>query len=257
MAQTADFHKSEMLNYFTSKFGRFITNEMMRNIIGQTKSAFDFRKVMDESKILLINLSKGLIGEVNSNLLGMITVAKLQMAAMSRADIPEDQRKDFYLYVDEFQNFATENFAQILSEARKYHLNLNLTNQYIAQLDEQIRDAVFGNVGTLISFRIGAADAEFLVKEFVPIFDQEDLINIDKYHAYIKLLINGVASKPFSMATTKDQTKPNMQVANYIFQLSRNKYGRDRSEVEKEIFERARIKSSASQESSWNIEHKA
>ena len=242
ITQTADFPKSEMLNYFTSKFGRFITNEMMRNIIGQTKSAFDFRQVMDEGKILLINLSKGMIGEVNSNLLGMICVAKLEMAAMSRADIPEEQRKDFYLYVDEFQNFAIENFSQILSEARKYHLNLNLTNQYIAQLDEPIRDAVFGNVGTLACFRIGAADAEFLAKEFTPIFDQEDLINIDKFHTYIKLLINGVASKPFSMASIKDNSQPIPQMADYVFQLSRSRYGRGRADVEGEIFRRAKIK---------------
>jgi superfamily II DNA or RNA helicase len=241
MAQTADFHKSEMLNYFTSKFGRFITNEMMRNIIGQTKSAFDFRKVMDESKILLINLSKGLIGEVNSNLLGMITVAKLQMAAMSRADIPEDQRKDFYLYVDEFQNFATENFIYILSEARKYRLNLALTNQYVAQLDEKIRDAVFGNVGTLISFRIGASDAEFIEKEYAPVFTSDDLINIDKYHAYIKLLIDGVASKPFSMLTIKDETGQDINKGEAIKQLSRLKYGRDKGLVEHEIFQRAKI----------------
>ncbi len=243
IAQTAEFHKSEMLNYFTSKFGRFITNEMMRNIIGQTKSGFDFRKTMDEGKILLINLSKGMIGEVNSNLLGMICVAKLQMAAMSRADIPEEQRKDFNLYVDEFQNFATENFAQILSEARKYRLGLNLTNQYIAQLDEAIRDAIFGNVGTILSFRIGAGDAEFLAKEFTPVFDQEDLINIDKYHAYIKLLINGVASKPFSLETIKDQTMTNPKMGQYVFQQSRSKYGKNRAEVETEIFKRAKIKS--------------
>ena len=243
IAQTAEFHKSEMLNYFTSKFGRFITNEMMRNIIGQTKSGFDFRETMDEGKILLINLSKGMIGEVNSNLLGMICVAKLQMAAMSRADIPEEQRKDFNLYVDEFQNFATENFAQILSEARKYRLSLNLTNQYIAQLDESIRDAIFGNVGTILSFRIGAGDAEFLAKEFTPVFDQEDLINIDKYHAYIKLLINGVASKPFSMETIKDQAPVYPKMRQYVFQLSRSKYGKNRAEVEKGIFERAKIKS--------------
>ena len=247
IAQTADFHKSEMLNYFTSKFGRFITNEMMRNIIGQTKSAFDFRQVMDEGKILLINLSKGMIGEVNSNLLGMICVAKIQMAAMSRANVPENQRKDFYLYVDEFQNFATENFAQILSEARKYHLSLNLTNQYIAQLEEPIRDSIFGNVGTLISFRVGAADADTLTKEFTPVFDQEDLINIDKFHAYLKLLINGVASKPFSMATFQDQHIPSLQIAQHVVNLSRDKYGKSKEQVADEIFKRARLDSTAQQ----------
>jgi len=202
---------------------------------------------MDEGKILLINLSKGMIGEVNSNLLGMICVAKIQMAAMSRANVPENQRKDFYLYVDEFQNFATENFAQILSEARKYHLSLNLTNQYIAQLEEPIRDSIFGNVGTLISFRVGAADADTLTKEFTPVFDQEDLINIDKFHAYLKLLINGVASKPFSMATFQDQHIPSLQIAQHVVNLSRDKYGKSKEQVADEIFKRARLDSTAQQ----------
>jgi len=241
MAQTADFHKSEMLNYFTSKFGRFMTNDMMRNVIGQAKSAFDFREIMDSGKIFLVNLSKGKVGEVNSNLLGMILVAKLQMAAMSRADIPEEQRRDFYLYVDEFQNFATENFEQILSEARKYHLALNITNQYVAQLEEPIRDAVFGNIGTLISFRIGASDAEFIEKEFAPVFTHEDLINVDKYHAYIKLLIDGVASKPFSMKTIKYEYQVNPAYGQWVRNYARQKYGRARAEVEKEIAERAKI----------------
>lgn len=239
--QTADFHKSEMLNYFTSKFGRFMTNEMMKNIIGQKKSGFDFRDVMDKQKILLINLSKGMIGEVNSNLLGMICVARLQTAAMSRADIPEDQRKDFYLYVDEFQNFATENFSQILSEARKYRLSLNITNQYVAQLDEKIRDSVFGNVGTLISFRIGAADAEFITKEFAPVFDQDDLINVDKFHAYIKLLIDSVASKPFSLQTIKNQDAFNLKIGRAIQQLSRLKFGRPKHDVLSELAEQSQV----------------
>jgi hypothetical protein len=242
MAQTADFHKSEMLNYFTSKFGRFMTNEMMRNVIGQTTSSFDFREIMDNGKIFLVNLSKGKVGEVNSNLLGMILVAKLQMAAMSRADISEDQRRDFHLYVDEFQNFATENFEQILSEARKYHLSLNITNQYVAQLEERIRDAVFGNIGTLISFRIGASDAEFIEKEFAPVFTHEDLISVDKFHAYVKLLIDGVASKPFSMKTVKFSQNTDVQTAKMIRESARNRYGRDRGIVEKEIAERAKIK---------------
>lgn len=241
IAQTADFHKSEMLNYFTSKFGRFISNEMMRNIIGQPKSAFDLRKIMDEKKILLVNLSKGEIGEINCNLLGMILVTQLLAAAMSRADVGEEQRNDFYLYVDEFQNFATDTFAQILSEARKYRLNLNITNQYIAQLPENIRDSVFGNVGTLISFTIGAQDAEYVAKEFVPVFDQEDLINIDKFHCYVKLLVDGVASEPFSMKTIKENFADNPKIGDYIKQLSRLKHGQDKALIEKKILERGRL----------------
>lgn len=240
IAQTADFHKSEMLNYFVSKFGRFMTNTMMRNIIGQTKNSFDLRKIMDEGKILLVNLAKGKIGEMNSYLLGMILVSRLQMAAMSRADVPEEQRKDFYLYVDEFQNFTTESFISILSEARKYRLNLNVTNQYIAQLPEDIRNAVIGNAGTLISFRVGAHDAEFLVKEFEGL-SELDLTNLDNYNAYIKLLIDGVASKPFSLRTIKPQVVEDRSWAESIKQLSRMKYGRDRREVEDEIYKRARL----------------
>jgi hypothetical protein len=235
MEQTAEFHKSEMLNYFTSKFGRFVSNSLMKNVIGQSASAFNFRQMMDEGKILLINLSKGKIGEINSNLLGMICVAKLQSSAMSRAATPEEQRKDFYLYVDEFQNFATENFSQILSEARKYHLNLNITNQYIAQLEEKIRDSVFGNVGTLISFRIGAQDAEYMEKEFIPTFNSEDLINVDKYHAYIKLLINGVTSPAFGMMTVKNDIAANPQMTNYIRNYSRIHYGKDANLIAENI----------------------
>ena len=207
----------------------------MKNIIGQSRSAFNFRQMMDDGKILLINLSKGKIGEINSTLFGMICVAKLQSSAMSRAQMPEESRRDFYLYVDEFQNFATENFSQILSEARKYHLNLNITNQYIAQLEEKIRDAVFGNIGTLISFRIGAQDAEYMEKEFIPIFNQEDLINVDKYHAYIKLLINGVASPAFGMMTVKNQIPANPQMTNYIRNYSRIHYGKDANLISESI----------------------
>jgi len=178
MAKTADFHKSEMLNYFTSKFGRFMTNDMMRNILGQTKSSFDFRDIMDNKKILICNLSKGLIGEINAFLLGMIIVSKIAMGAFSRQDISESERIPFFLYVDEFQNFITDVFATILSESRKYKLSLNITNQYIEQLDEKIRAAVIGNAGTLVAFRMGAADAEFFVKEFEPL-KPEDLTTID------------------------------------------------------------------------------
>jgi hypothetical protein len=234
MAQTSDYHKSEMLNYFVSKFGRFMTNDMMRNIMGQRKSAFNLREVMDSGKILLVNLSKGKMGEVNSNLIGMILVSKLQMAAMSRADIPEDERTDFYLYVDEFQNFATDSFAEILSEARKYHLNLTIANQYVAQLEEEIRDAVFGNVGTLSCFRIGAQDAEFVGKEFEPTFTQNDLLNIDKYHAYIRLIIDKTPTKPFNIETVLDETEPDKKLAEQIRQYSRLKYGRAKEIVDKE-----------------------
>ncbi|MDH4358988.1 MAG: type IV secretion system DNA-binding domain-containing protein [Candidatus Berkelbacteria bacterium] len=238
LAKTADFHKSEMYNYFISKFGRFMTNVTVRNIIGQAKSAFDFREAMDQGKILLINLSKGEIGEINSNLLGMIFVAKLFTSALSRVDVDENQRRDFYLYVDEFQNFATDTFASILSEARKFRLNLNITNQYIAQVPEVIRDAIIGNVGTLVAFRIGVPDAEFMAKEFEPIANQFDLNQIDAFNAYIKLLIKNAPSKPFSMQTIKDETLANEKLGQAITQLSRLKYGRDVKVIESEIMER-------------------
>lgn len=236
LAKTADFHKSEMYNYFISKFGRFMTNDLMRNIIGQKKSAFDIRKIMDEGKILLINLSKGKIGEVNSALLGMIIVSKIQMAAFSRADIFEEQRRDFYLYVDEFQNFTTDSFATILSEARKYHLNLNVTNQYIAQLTEKIRDAVIGNAGTMISYRIGAADAEFLVKEF-PGVNVSDLTNLDTFNTYCKLLIDGTPTKPFSMKGVKDERNSDVNIREKVRGYARQNFARPKSQVEAEINE--------------------
>ncbi|MBM2821173.1 MAG: hypothetical protein HW405_933 [Candidatus Berkelbacteria bacterium] len=234
LAKTADFHKSEMYNYFISKFGRFMTNDLMRNIIGQKKSAFNFRQVMDEGKILFVNLSKGKIGEVNSNLLGMIIVSKIQMSAFSRADIPEEQRRDFSLYVDEFQNFTTDSFATILSEARKYRLNLAVTNQYIAQLTEKIRDAVIGNVGTMICYRIGAADAEFMAKEF-PVVSVDDLSNLDKYNTYTKLLIDGTPSKPFSMKGLKSENVSSDQVRENARNFSRQNYSRPKSQVDAEI----------------------
>ncbi|MEN9407935.1 MAG: hypothetical protein RLZZ455_1151, partial [Candidatus Parcubacteria bacterium] len=172
IAQTSDFHKSEVLDYIVSKFGRFVTNKMIRNIIGQSNSAFNFRRVMDERKILLVNLSKGRIGEENSSFLGLILVPKILVAAMSRQDIPQDQRQDFFLYVDEFQNFATPDFAQILSEARKYRLNLIVANQFIGQMDEEVKNAIFGNVGTVASFRVGVTDANYLQHEFQPVFNE-------------------------------------------------------------------------------------
>jgi len=238
MAQTSDYHKSEMLGWFVSKFGAFQTNEMMRNIIGQTHSSFDLRDIMDNKKMLIVNLSKGRVGELNSQLLGMIFVIKIQAAAMSRANVPEDQRPDFCLYVDELQNFSTDSFAAILSEARKYHLNLIVANQFIGQLTDEIRDAVFGNIGTILSYRTGPEDAEFLVKQFEPIFDQRDLVNLPNHNAIMKLLIGGLPSQPFSITALPPLgvAHPEMGVA--IQQLSAAKYGTARNVVEADIFAR-------------------
>ncbi len=251
MAKTSDFHKSEMLGYLISKVGRFVENTMMRNIVGQSKSGFNFRKIMDEGKVLLVNLSKGRTGEINAKLLGLIIVSKIQMAALSRADISEDKRKDFYLYVDEFQNFITDAFSSILSEARKYKLNLIVAHQYLGQLETQagaqgaaskdLRDAVFGNVGTMAVFRTGAEDAEVLGKEFAPTFNQFDLVNIDRFNAYVKLMINGTASKPFNMSTLPLPKGASEEVASAIRQLSRLKSGRPRSEVESELLEASKV----------------
>jgi len=245
IAQTADFHKSEVLDYIVSKFGRFVTNKTMRNIIGQSKSAFDFRKVMDEGKILLINLSKGKLGEENSSFLGLVLIPKILVAAMSRQEIPEPERRDFYLYVDEFQNFATPDFATILSEARKYHLNLTVANQFIGQMDEEVKNAVFGNVGTLISFRVGVTDAAYLQREYQPVFSESDLINVERFHAYIKTVVDNEPVPPFSCDMTKDigkiRAQANEKIAEAISQLSRLKYGRPKELVEAEITQRARL----------------
>ncbi len=247
MANTGDREKQEMIPYFTSKFGPFVTNTTMRNIIGQTKSAFNVREAMDNQKVLLINLSKGRIGAINAQLLGLIMVAKINQAAMSRVDQPADERKDFYLYVDEFQNFATDTFAAILSEARKYRLNLIMAHQYIAQLsesaggvavgqkDSKIRDAVFGNVGTMMSFKVGADDAEYLEKEYSPSLSQQDILGIANYKAYIKLNINNTTSRPFSMETLYDPTLKNWKIAEIIHKYSRMKYGRKKEFVDAEI----------------------
>lgn len=238
MASTSDYHKSEVLGWFVSKFGAFMANEMMRNIIGQTKSSFNLREIMDNKKILLVNLSKGRTGELNSKLLGMIFVMKFQAAAMSRAGIPENERTDFALYVDEFQNFSTDSFASILSEARKYRLNLIVANQFTTQLTEEIRDAVFGNVGTIISFRVGTADAEFLSKQFAPIFDVDDLQRVPNYNMIVRLLIDGIPTQPFSMAGIPPLGNPNKELGDALKQLSAAKHGKPRAVVEKEIMER-------------------
>lgn len=254
IAQTSDFHKSEVLDYITSKFGRFVTNKMIRNIIGQSESAFSFRDVMDNGKILLINLSKGLIGEENSSFLGLVLVPRILMAAMSRADMDEDKRRDFYLYVDEFQNFATPDFAQILSEARKYRLNLIVANQFVGQIDEEIKNAIFGNVGTIVTYRVGVTDANYLAREFTPVFGEEDLLNIEKYHVYTRTIVGNEPVPPFSMSLSApdiaafrgksimDELKGrNQKLAQIIKDMSRLKYGKDVRLVEAEIARRAKL----------------
>lgn len=245
IAQTSDFHKSEVLDYIVSKFGRFVTNKTMRNIIGQSVSAFDFRRVMDDGKILLINLSKGKLGEENSSFLGLVIIPKILVAAMSRQELPEEKRRDFFLYVDEFQNFATPDFATILSEARKYHLNLTVANQFIGQMDEEVKNAVFGNVGSLISFRVGVTDASYLQREFQPVFGESDLINIERFHTYMKTIVDNEPVPPFSVDQTKDMKKykaeANDKVAQALIQLSRLKFGRPRDLVEAEINQRAKL----------------
>ena len=239
MAQTSDYHKSEMLGWFVSKFGAFTSNEIMRNILGQPKSAFNLREVMDQKKILIINLSKGKVGELNSQLLGMIFVIKFQAAAMSRADIADpSQRADFSLFVDEFQNFSTESFGTILSEARKYGLNLIVANQFIGQLTDQIREAVFGNIGTMISYRVGAEDAQILEKQLAPSFEQGDLINLPNYNAAVRMMLNGLPAQPFSLAALPQLGQPHAEMAAAIKQLSAAKFGRPKGQVEAEIIKR-------------------
>lgn len=225
----------EAISPIQNKVGQFLTSPLIRNIVGQTKSTIDMREVLDEGKILIMNLSKGLVGEDNSNLLGALMITKLQLAAMGRVDMPIEERNDFYLYVDEFQNFATEAFANILSEARKYRLNLVLAHQYIAQLPEEVRDAVFGNIGTLISFRVGAEDAEFLEREFSPEFSAMDLVNLAKYNVYLRLMIEGIASRPFSAITLSPVAPPETSNREAIIKVSRERYATPRKEVEEKI----------------------
>lgn len=228
----------EVISWVVSKFGPFISNDSMRNIIGQTKSGFNLRDIMDNKKILLVNLSKGKMGELNSKLLGIIFVMKFQAAAMGRANTPEEERVDFSLYVDEFQNFATESFESILSEARKYRLNLILGNQFITQLTDKIREAIIGNVGTIISGRIGVTDAELLEKAFRPMFDEDDLTKLPNYKAVAKVQIQGVPSAPFSMSFVPPMGQTNAQLRDALKRLSAAKYGKPRTIVEKEIFTR-------------------
>ncbi len=226
--------RSEAISPIQNKVGQFLSSSIIRNIVAQPKSTIDMQDIMDNGKILLINVSKGRIGEDNSALLGAMLITKIQLAAMNRASIAEEDRQDFYLYVDEFQNFATESFATILSEARKYRLNLIIAHQYITQMEEVVRDAVFGNVGTLISFRVGAFDGEYLEKEFMPQFTQTDLVNLDKYNAYVKLMINGVTSAPFSMETIPPVAET-YNSRERVLSVSRERYGNSRKVIEEKI----------------------
>ena len=229
-----DRFQAEAIAPIQNKVGQFLSNALIRNVVGQVKSSIDIRDVMDNQKILILNLSKGRIGEDTSALLGAMMITKIQLAAMSRIDTPEHERKDFYLYVDEFQNFATESFANILSEARKYRLNLIIAHQYIEQLDEKVQAAVFGNVGTIVCFRVGAADAEILVKEFAPYVTEEDLVNLAKWQIYLKLMIDGVASTPFS-ANTLPPVVVNYNNREKIVRVTHERYTQPRAVIEDKI----------------------
>jgi len=244
MAKTGAREKQEMIPYFAAKFGQFVTNTMMRNIIGQSKSSFDFAEAMNSNKILLMNLSKGTTGDINSKLLGLIIVQKIQMAALRRQKESKGARKDFFLYIDEFQNYITDSIETILSEARKYRLGLIMAHQYIKQLEgddgkSKVKDAVFGNVGTMMAYKIGAQDAEYMAKEFGPVFSESDLINLDKFKAVIKLSIDSQPSRPFSIIPINPYLEEgDKNVAEAIKQLSRLTYGRDKSFVDREILRR-------------------
>ena len=249
MAKTGAREKQEMIPYFAAKFGAFVTNTMMRNIIGQTKSAFDFFKAMQEGKILLMNLSKGETGEINSKLLGLIIVSKIQMAALKRQKMGKEERRDFFLYIDEFQNYVTDSIEVILSEARKYRVGLNLAHQYLAQLEGgdakkgakkvSLKDAIFGNVGSIMCYKIGAQDSEYMGKEMAPVFTDQDLVNIDKYKACMKLSIDTQPSRPFSITPVNPYLESgDKNLGEALKQLSRLKYGRPREYVSREILRR-------------------
>jgi len=225
--------------YITSKFNNFIANDYVRPIIGQTTNSLNFRHLMDNRKILLVNLSKGRLGDINAGLIGMIVVGKILLAALSRHDLSAEQRLPFNLFIDEFQNFTTDSISTILSEARKYSLNLTLAHQFIAQLTDDIREAIFGNVGSVISFRIGATDSETLLKQFEPTFTTNDLINIDNFNAYVKLLINGQPSTPFNIRTLPSD-HANTDRATQIKNAVIKKFGRPRAEVGADILSRLR-----------------
>lgn len=249
MAKTGAREKQEMIPYFAAKFGAFVTNGMMRNIIGQAKSAFDLFKIMQEGKILLMNLAKGETGEINSKLLGLMMVSKIQMAALKRQKVDKKDRKDFFLYIDEFQNYVTDSIEVILSEARKYRLGLNMAHQYLAQLEGNeakkgakkvsLKDAIFGNVGSIMCYKIGAQDSEYMGKEMAPVFSDQDLVNLDKYKACIKLSIDTQPSRPFSITPLNPYTESgDKNLGEALKQLSRLKYGRPREYVSREILRR-------------------
>jgi tetratricopeptide (TPR) repeat protein len=238
IANTSDFHKSEILDYIVSKFSRFIGDQRIRNIVGQRKTTVDFRKVMDERRILLVNLSKGKIGPENAQFLGLLLVQRLLLTSLGRADMAAEDRADFMLYVDEFQNFATKMFATVLSEGRKYGVSATVANQYLTQLDPFIREAIFGNIGTMVSFQLGTRDAKEIVHDMYPVFGVDDLLNLPKYTACVKLLVDGVSSRPFTMRTLLDLSSPNKKRAQRIRQQSRERYGRPAKELTQEVLER-------------------
>jgi CxxC-x17-CxxC domain-containing protein len=231
--------RNEAIAPIQNKVGQFLSTSLIRNIVGQSKSTINISEIMNTNKILLVNVSKGRVGEDNANLLGAMLITKIQLAAMERVRIPESERRDFYLYVDEFQNFATDSFASVLSEARKYRLNLIIAHQYVGQLvtdvSTVVRDSVFGNVGTLISFRVGAADAEFLEKEFFPEFTIRDLVNLDNYNVYLKMMIDGVSSRPFSAVTLPPMDIGSTDQREKIINVSRERYASSREQVEERI----------------------
>jgi len=242
-ARYPDHFREEAIAPIQNKVGQFISTPLIRNIVGQVKSSFDVREVMDKRKILIVNLSKGKIGEDPSRLLGGLLITKLQLGAMSRIDLPEEKREDFFLYIDEFQNFATDAFVNILSEARKYRLSLILAHQYLGQLEEvtptgkttKVRDAIFGNVGTIICFRVGAQDAEFLEREFYPEFNANDLANLPKYHIYVKLMVDGVSTRPFLAKTFPPPLPKRKSQKQKIIQLSREAFAQKREIIEEKI----------------------
>jgi hypothetical protein len=234
MASTSDFHKSEMLNYFSSKFGHFMNNTLMRNIIGQRKSAFKFEDILDKEKILLVDLSKGKIGDINAQMLGLILISKLQAAVLKSANLPAEKRYPFYLYVDEFQNLVTDTFSGMLSESRKYALGVHLTNQYFAQLPAKIQNAILGNVGTLLAFETGAEDAESLSKEFYPL-QKEDFLKLPRYNFYVKLMINGKTSEAFSGVSMPPSDICYPENARQIKLISQLAYSNPKTLVEEQV----------------------
>jgi hypothetical protein len=234
---TGDQSLANFVPYISSKFDNFISNDIMRPVVLQQNSVFNFRKIMDEKKILLVNLSKGRLGDINANLIGLVLVGKIQMAALSRVDMFGKPMNDFYLYIDEFQNVTTDSISSILSEARKYRLSLNIAHQYIAQLEESIKNAVFGNVGSMAVFRVGTEDATFLEPKFKPQFTAQDITKLDNRDAYVSMLVKGQPIKPFNLRTL-DAEKGNPEIVDSLKELSYVKYGRDRAEVEAEIMAR-------------------